>query len=111
MAKLLRILILLALMLKVTKCSKLSIEINDFYLRTPKYVISLHFQIFATLYKVKNYLTIVWHVKYELWMHEGLKMREKILSGSKFQFKTWVVLNIRKILRLQGIVLAKNVTN
>jgi hypothetical protein len=86
MSKMLRILILLGLTLKVPKCSKLSLEIHDFELRAPKKVISEYFQIFATLYKVQKYHIIVWHVKYELWMHEGLKMRLKILSGSKFLF-------------------------
>jgi hypothetical protein len=50
-------------------------------------------------------------VQYELWIHEGLKMREKILPRSKFQFKNWVFLNIRKILRLKGMVPAKNLRN
>jgi hypothetical protein len=104
MFKLLRILFLGALTLKVTNCSKVSLEINDFDLRAQKKIISEYFQIFATLYKVDNYINIVWHVKYELWIHEGLKMREKILSRSKFQLKTWVFLNIRHILRLKGMV-------
>jgi hypothetical protein len=38
-------------------------------------------------------------------------MRDKILSGSKFQFKTWVFFNIRKILRLKRIVLVNNSEN
>jgi hypothetical protein len=37
-------------------------------------------------------------------MNFGIKMREKILSGSEFQFKTWVFFNIRKILRFKGMV-------
>ena len=55
----------------------------------PKKIISEHFQLFATLYKVENDHNIVWHVKYELWIYEGLKMREQILSRSIFQFKTF----------------------
>ena len=50
-------------------------------------------------------------MKYELWIHGGLRMREKILSGLKFQFRTMVFLSIRKILRLKEMVLAKNLTN
>ena len=51
---------------------------------------------YLPLYTKLRITNDVWHVKYELWIHEGLKMREKILSGSKFQLKTWVLLNIRK---------------
>ena len=73
---------------------------------------SEHFQIFAIVYKVENYHNIVWYVKYELWMtHDGLKMREQIVSRSKFQLKTWVLLNIGKIMRIKGMFLAKRSTN
>jgi hypothetical protein len=80
MSKMRRILIFLALKWKVTKRSKLSLEIHDFDLRAHRNVISEHFQIFATLYKDENYHHIVWHVKYELWRNEGLKIRENKLD-------------------------------
>jgi hypothetical protein len=87
MSKMRRIPIFFALKLKHTKCSKSSLEIHDFDFRAQTNVISKHFKIFVTLYKVRNYHNI-----------------------SKFQLKTWVFLNIRRILRLKGMVLGKYLT-
>ena len=56
-----------------------------FLFKGPKNVISEHFQTWATLKRVENYYNIILHVKYEIWLHEDLKMREKIKSRSKFQ--------------------------
>jgi hypothetical protein len=80
-SKLLRILIFLALTLKVTKCSKLSLEIDDFDLRAQKNVIAGHFQTFTTLYKVEYYLNVVWMCNMNFGYMNAKKIREKILFG------------------------------
>jgi hypothetical protein len=54
MSKMLRIYILLALILKVTACYKLCLEIHDFDIRAQKNVISDHFKIFDALYRVSQ---------------------------------------------------------